>query len=105
MEERVEERKSGAEKVKRDLVETLLAYDGDGEEGIGKISEKNMMIIILEMFFAGSETTSSTIEWAMTELMCNPDQLKKAKEELDRVTVPTRNVEESDINCHTCRHW
>lgn len=50
---------------------------------------------------AGSETTSSTIEWALTELLCNPDTLIKAKTELTRVVGPNKKVEESDIeNLH-----
>ena len=50
------------------------------------------------MFFAGSETTSSTIEWAMTELFGRPETMEKAKEELNRVVGPNRKVEESDID-------
>lgn len=50
------------------------------------------------MFFAGSETTSSTMEWAMAELLRKPDSMKKAKEEINRVIGPQRKVEESDID-------
>lgn len=50
------------------------------------------------MFFAGSETTSSTIEWAMAEMLRNPESMTKAKEELDRIIGPERKVEESDID-------
>ncbi|XP_039162778.1 iridoid oxidase-like [Eucalyptus grandis] len=39
-----------------------------------------------EMFFAGSETTSSTIEWAMTELLRQPESMKKAKYKIDQET-------------------
>ena len=51
-----------------------------------------------ELFLAGSETTSSTIEWALTELLCNPESLTKAKAELAQVIGPKRKVEESDID-------
>lgn len=50
------------------------------------------------MFFGGSETTSSTMEWAMAELLRKPDSMKKAKEEINRVIGPQRKVEESDID-------
>lgn len=46
---------------------------------------------------AGSETTSSSIEWAMTELLCNPESMIKAKSELDRVIGPNRKLEEADL--------
>lgn len=50
------------------------------------------------MFFAGTETTSSVIEWAMTELLRSPESLLKAKQELDRVVGAKRMVEDSDID-------
>lgn len=49
------------------------------------------------MFLAGSETTSSTIEWALTELLCNPETLTKAKAELSEVVGCEKKVEESDM--------
>lgn len=49
------------------------------------------------MFLAGSETTSSSIEWALTELLCNPEKLKKAKAELNEAVGSERKVEESDV--------
>lgn len=46
---------------------------------------------------AGSETTSSTIEWALTELLCNSECMIKVKNELNFV-VGAKDVEESDID-------
>ncbi|CAN1275745.1 Cytochrome P450 76A2 [Linum perenne] len=39
-----------------------------------------------EIFLAGSETTSSTIEWAMTELVRNPDSMIKLKSAIVKET-------------------
>ncbi|GMP50104.1 hypothetical protein CsSME_00016853 [Camellia sinensis var. sinensis] len=52
----------------------------------------------VEIFLAGSETTSSTIEWAMTELLCNPKKMIKAKAKLIDIVGPNRKMEESDID-------
>ena len=52
--------------------------------------------MVQEMFLAGSETTSSTIEWAMTELLHRPDSMRKVKEELDRVIGRSRMPEFPD---------
>lgn len=49
------------------------------------------------MFFAGSETTSISIEWGFTELLRNPHAFKKVREEIDRVVGVNRMVEESDM--------
>ncbi|KAK9290073.1 hypothetical protein L1049_008237 [Liquidambar formosana] len=95
--ERVQERQFGKEKGK-DFLDVLLEYEGDGKEGPDKISDENIIIIILEMFFARSETTSSTIEWSMAELLRSPEAMRKAKEELDQVVGPNRKVEESDMD-------
>lgn len=46
---------------------------------------------------AGSETTSSTIEWALTELLSNPESLNKAKAELAQAVGSDRTFEEDDI--------
>uniref|UniRef100_A0A2N9I4N7 Cytochrome P450 n=1 Tax=Fagus sylvatica TaxID=28930 RepID=A0A2N9I4N7_FAGSY len=37
-----------------------------------------------ELFTAGTDTSSSTIEWAMAELIKNPESMKKVQEELAR---------------------
>lgn len=46
---------------------------------------------------AGSDTTSSTFQWAMAELMHNPEVLSKAQLELNEVIGKGNPVEESDI--------
>lgn len=56
------------------------------------------MLDLQEIFLAGSETTSSTIEWAMTELLCKAESLNKAKAELSQVVGKSRMVEENDID-------
>ncbi|KAG5529745.1 hypothetical protein RHGRI_030206 [Rhododendron griersonianum] len=42
-------------------------------------------------------TTSSTLEWAMAEVLHNPETLKKAKAELEQTIGKGKLVEESDI--------
>ncbi|KAL0410033.1 UNVERIFIED_CONTAM: Iridoid oxidase [Sesamum latifolium] len=49
------------------------------------------------MFFAGSETTSISIEWGFAELLRSPPAFKKLREELDRVVGVNRRVEEKDV--------
>ena len=50
------------------------------------------------MFFAGSETTSTSIEWAMAELLLNPEAMAKAKAELTRSIGPNQRLKETDID-------
>ncbi|BFG38730.1 hypothetical protein CerSpe_250040 [Prunus speciosa] len=94
--ERMEEKQVGGVRA-RDFLDVLLEFEGNGIDEPAKISHHDVNIFILEIFLAGSETTSSTIEWALTELLCNPETLTKAKAELTQVLGPNRKVEETDI--------
>ncbi|OMO68228.1 Cytochrome P450 [Corchorus olitorius] len=81
--QRIEEKKGKGDK--KDFLDVLLEYEGNGKDEPVKLSDQELNIFILELFLAGSETTSGTIEWAFTELLCNPDTMIKAKAELTRV--------------------
>ncbi|GJV85811.1 geraniol 8-hydroxylase-like protein [Tanacetum coccineum] len=51
-----------------------------------------------DLFVAGTDTTSTTVEWAMAELIHNPKKLKKARLELAKLMQnENRNIEEHDI--------
>ncbi|KAI4318857.1 hypothetical protein MLD38_032516 [Melastoma candidum] len=94
--ERMKEREMGVKK--RDFLDVLMEFRGNGRDEPDIIPEKELNIFILEIFLAGSETTSSTMEWALTELLLNPHSMAKVKDELDHVIGPGRKVEESDID-------
>jgi len=48
--------------------------------------------------FGGTETVASSIEWAMKELLRNPDDLRRLQQELADVVGMDRNVTESDLS-------
>lgn len=54
------------------------------------------------MFLAGTDTSSSTVEWAMAELVRHPKMMRRCQEELDsRVKGEQRRIKESDLqNLH-----
>lgn len=54
-------------------------------------------MIFQEMFTAGTDTTTSTLEWAMAELLHNPKTLKKVQSELRRTLGPNKKLDERDI--------
>ncbi|XP_065855061.1 iridoid oxidase-like [Euphorbia lathyris] len=93
MNERIEEKKLIKKKETKDFLDSVLELQTDD-----KMSTHNMLIIIMEIFFAGTETTSGTIDWIMTELFRNPQSMERVKEELNRVIGSKRKVEESDID-------
>ncbi|KAL6322153.1 hypothetical protein AAG906_005093 [Vitis piasezkii] len=55
-------------------------------------------LLLVRPIFCGTDTTSSTVEWAMAELLNNPKAMAKARSELDEVIGKDMIVEESDIS-------
>ena len=53
--------------------------------------------MLQDLFVAGTDTTSSTLEWAMAELLHNPEKLLKARVELLQTIGKDKQVKESDI--------
>ncbi|KAI3757598.1 hypothetical protein L6452_05140 [Arctium lappa] len=51
----------------------------------------------LELFTAGTDTTTSTVEWAMAELVKNKKVMFKVREELKN-EIKTRTVVESEVS-------
>ncbi|XP_028803064.1 cytochrome P450 71D10-like, partial [Neltuma alba] len=52
----------------------------------------------LDIFFAGTQTTATTTEWAMSELLRNPKVMKEAQEEVRRVYGSKGYVDESNLH-------
>ena len=67
---------------------------------LGKVLYKSSSHTILyqDLFIAGIDTTSSTVEWALSELILNPEKMAKARDELKEVLGKDRLVQEVDIS-------
>ena len=52
---------------------------------------ENLTHNLMDFFMAGSETTSTTLTWAMLYMVRYPQVQKKVQEELDRVVGRNRN--------------
>uniref|UniRef100_A0A0D3HW51 Uncharacterized protein n=1 Tax=Oryza barthii TaxID=65489 RepID=A0A0D3HW51_9ORYZ len=53
--------------------------------------------VCLSLLQAGTDTSASTIEWAMALLLNNPDVLRKATDEIDSVVGMSRLLQEPDL--------
>ncbi|BFG23868.1 hypothetical protein CerSpe_101420 [Prunus speciosa] len=80
-----------------DMLDVLLEYRSDRDEELRSLSGNIIKGLLSDMFLAGTETSSSTIEWGMTEILRTPDAYKKIVMELDQVVGKGRFAEENDI--------
>ncbi|KAM3731410.1 hypothetical protein ACB098_12G161600 [Castanea mollissima] len=67
------------------------------EQGHEEFNRLNIKVFLKDFFIGGTDTTSATIEWAMTELLRNPDIMAKAKQELTETIGIGESTQEKDI--------
>ncbi|XP_022737423.1 geraniol 8-hydroxylase-like isoform X1 [Durio zibethinus] len=93
--ERLQSRKAQGSTASSDMLDALVdnIIEGDSEE----LNKTHVTHLLLVLFVAGTDTTSSTLEWAMAELLRNPQVLSKAKQELKQAVGKGNPVQESDI--------
>ncbi|KAK3126922.1 hypothetical protein QOZ80_7AG0565220 [Eleusine coracana subsp. coracana] len=89
-------RQEGQRFVAKDMVDLLLQLSDDPNLEV-PIDRDGVKSFILDLIGAGTDTSSVTVEWAMSELLKAPEALAKATEELDRVIGGDRFVTEADI--------
>nr|QNN89163.1 cytochrome P450 [Achyranthes bidentata] len=79
-----------------DVLDTLLRIMNENESDLSLDDIKHLL---MDFFTAGTDTTSSTLEWAMTKLLRDPEKLTKAQVELEQVLGKEKKiVGESDIS-------
>ncbi|KAM7514387.1 hypothetical protein LguiA_003970 [Lonicera macranthoides] len=82
------------ETQKKTLIETLLLLQESEPEFY---SIDVIRSIILTMFVAGTETSSVTMECAISLLLDNPHALQKARSEIDKQVGHKRSINDSDL--------
>ncbi|KAL0004432.1 hypothetical protein SO802_011993 [Lithocarpus litseifolius] len=97
-EEIIEEhlKEQGVSNGKEDFVDVLLRVQQRKDLEV-PITDDNLKALVLDMFVAGTDTSSATLEWTMTELARNPMVMKKAQDEVRNVASSLGKVEESHL--------
>ncbi|XP_076957465.1 cytochrome P450 78A9-like [Bidens hawaiensis] len=75
-----------------DFTDVLLSL-----EGPDKLFEPDMIAVLWEMIFRGTDTVAVLIEWILARLVLHPNVQAKVQDELDRVVGRSRAVTEADI--------
>lgn len=76
----------------RDFVDVLLSLNGPDS-----LSEEDMVAVLWEMIFRGTDTVAVLMEWILARMVLHPEIQSKVHVELDRMVGKSRLVEESDI--------
>ncbi|KAK7271266.1 hypothetical protein RJT34_27015 [Clitoria ternatea] len=80
-----------------DILLSLMHHPIDLQDEEKVIDKTNIKAIILDMIAAAFDTSSITVEWAMSELLRHPNMMKRLQEELTNVVGMKRQVVETDL--------
>ncbi|XP_027070717.2 cytochrome P450 71D7-like [Coffea arabica] len=80
-----------------DLIDVLLRIKASYDLQV-PITNNNIKAVLIDIFSAGTETASSTVEWAMAEMIRNPHALAKAQSEIRKAFMGKATItEETDL--------
>ncbi|WKA08299.1 hypothetical protein VitviT2T_026033 [Vitis vinifera] len=76
-----------------DFVDVLLDLEKES-----RLSDSDMIAVLWEMIFRGTDTVAILLEWILARMVLHPDIQSKAQSEIDAVVGATRLVSDSDIH-------
>ncbi|XP_022884980.1 cytochrome P450 71A1-like [Olea europaea var. sylvestris] len=82
--------------VPKDMADVLLQLSEDPNLEV-KLTRDCVKGLMQDLLGGGTDTSSTTVEWAFHEIIKTPHIIEKATEELDRVIGRERWVEENDF--------
>ncbi|KAL4275308.1 hypothetical protein HN51_058180 [Arachis hypogaea] len=89
----VENRKKSEDFVgQSDFLSALLSLPKEE-----RFSDSDMVAILWEMIFRGTDTVAILLEWTMARLVLHPDIQTKARREIDDCVGPNGHVQDTDI--------
>ncbi|XP_030290319.1 cytochrome P450 2J2-like [Sparus aurata] len=80
----------------RDYIDTFLIEEKLNRNSQLGFHDANLVLCCLDLFLAGSETTSKTLQWGLIYLIRNPHIQEKVQAEIDRVIGRTRQPAMAD---------
>jgi len=80
----------------KNLVDVLLGLQGNEDFGF-PITRSTVKAVILDIFAGGTETSGTSMEWAMSELMMNPKVMGKLQGEIRAAFRDKEFITEADL--------
>ncbi|KAL1810366.1 hypothetical protein ACET3Z_027356 [Daucus carota] len=81
---------------KEDFVDILLKIQKETSHGIS-INNESVKAILLDIYGAGTDTTATALEWAMTELLRHPNVIRTAQKEIREVLGCRPDITDKDL--------
>ncbi|KAI9118215.1 hypothetical protein K1719_010547 [Acacia pycnantha] len=95
IEQRIQQWKEGTKTKTEDLLDVMISLKDAHNNPL--LTMQEIKAQITELMNATVDNPSNAVEWALAEMMKQPEIFEKATEELDKVIGKERLVEESDI--------
>ncbi|KAK3130221.1 hypothetical protein QOZ80_6BG0490580 [Eleusine coracana subsp. coracana] len=92
-EEFIEPRLASGETHHGDVLDVLLAQYAKSQ-----LTRSDITKFFTDIFIAGSESSSLTVQWAMAQLLRHPEKMKKVQGEVTAKLGTKDSVEESDLD-------
>ncbi|KAL3628918.1 hypothetical protein CASFOL_027964 [Castilleja foliolosa] len=80
-----------------DFVDILLEFQRDNKSS-SPVEDDTIKALIVDMFGAGTDTTVTSLEWAIAELIKNPRTMKILQSEVRRVAGKKKEIDEDDLD-------
>ncbi|GFP84940.1 cytochrome p450 cyp736a12 [Phtheirospermum japonicum] len=97
IDEHVKNKKAGKNDGTEDFVDTMMSIMESGEAGF-EFDRRNVKAVLQDLLIAGMDTSSTAVEWALSELFRHPQIMKKLQNELESVVGLDHMVEEQHLH-------
>ncbi|TKY47259.1 Isoleucine N-monooxygenase 1 [Spatholobus suberectus] len=95
IEDRIKQWNDGLKAVEEDLLDVMISLKDVNNNSL--LTVKEIKAQIIELMIEVVDNPANATEWALAEMINQPELLQRAKEELDNVVGGKRLVQESDI--------
>ncbi|KAM7478263.1 hypothetical protein LguiA_026476 [Lonicera macranthoides] len=92
----MEKKKEECEGEGKKFVDILLEIQRENKLGF-PVSRDTIKALIMDMFAAGTDTTSAVLDWATAELLKNPEIMIKLQNEVRQIAKGKSSVTEDDL--------
>lgn len=99
LEDVIKERETAADEHDtsvQNFVDILVEAYQNNTAGVS-IDRDSVKAILLDVFAAGTDTTSTVLEWGMSELLQHPTTMKKLQNEVRRIVEGDRDITYDDL--------